>query len=885
MRTLRAWLARLGGLFNKQRRDRELADELESHLRFHIEDNLVAGMTAEEARRQALVRLGGMEQTKEEYRDQRGVPMLRIFWYGIRLSFRTLRKNPGFAAVAILTLALGIGANTAMFSVVYAALLAPLPYPHPDQLVMVWSQVNGHRNTVSTADFLDWQRESSAFQGLVAWSGGLFSLSSSGHPEVLQARIVSPNFFSMQGIPIALGRGFLSEEGVQGNEHVVILTHRLWQTRFGGDPAIVGEQIRLNSESYTVDGVLAAGMSDRFESQIFMPLAFAPQQMTRDYRWLSVMGRLKPNVTTAQANDDMDSVARRIADAYPAADRGWSVHVEPLKNDYTSQDTIKDFWLLLGAVGFLLLIACANVANLLLARSTIRRKEVAIRSALGATRAQLFVQFLAENLSLSFLGGAFGIGLAWALLQAIVALLPPYSIPTEADVSVNLTVLLFSITATLLAGVLCGCAPAWQSSHRGPGEVLKEGGRSSSTVGRHGVRRALVVTEFALALALLSGAALVLHSFWKLTRADLGFREDHILTFRLPVTSTRFSNADQITAFYRQLLEKIDATPGVSSAAVATGMPILGDFGSKSFSVVGHSFEAARPSTGFSMVTPDYFRTFGIQITQGRAFTEQDLAGGDRVVAVNETLARRYFANADPLQQRLIIQPSLPGSVPGTRILGDAVEWRVAGVFRDVKSSDPASVQAPEVLVPFWQNPWPSAQIALRTSGNPTDVTNSVAAIVQSVDPDMGLDAVRTMDQVVDQSRSGYRFATVLFAGFAGVALMLAAIGIYGVMSFAVSQRTNEIGLRMALGAVPQQVLLLVLREGIALALVGLAIGLAGAYAVGRLMESTLYQVTATDPMAIGAVAGVLLLSAVAASLVPARRAMRVDPMVALRHE
>jgi putative ABC transport system permease protein len=883
MRTLRCWLLRLTSPLRSRQSERELADELDSHLCFHIEDNLRAGMTPEEARRQALIKLGGVEQTKQEYRDRRGLPTLRTFWQGIRLSLRTLRKNPGFASVAVLTLALGIGANTAMFSVVYGALLAPLPYPKPDQLVMVWSQVNGHRNSISTADFLDWQRESSAFQDLVAWSNGTYSLSSSSRPEVLTARIVSPDFFTMQGIPIALGRGFLAAEGTPGNDHVVIMTHRLWQTRFGGDPSIVGRQIRLNGESYAVVGVLSAGMSDRFESQIFIPLAFIPQQITRDYRWLVVMGRLKPGVSIAQANADMDSVTHHMAETYPASDGGWSARVEALRNDFTGQDTIKDLWLLLGAVGFVLLIACANVANLLLARATIRRREVAIRSALGATRSQLFTQFLAESLALSVIGGVLGIGLAWALLHAIVALLPPYSIPTEADVSLNLSVLVFSAVATLLAGVLCGCAPAWQSSHRSPNDVLKEGGRTGAGAGRHGVRRALVVTEFALALALLSGAALVLHSFWKLARADLGFRQDHLLTFRLPVGATRLSNADQINAFYRQLLDKIEAIPGVSSATVATGAPILGDFGSKSFSVAGHSSDdpSSRPSAGFTMVTPGYFRTFGIQITQGRGFTDQDLAGVVPVMMVNQTLAHRYLANVDPLEQQLFIRPS----IPGTRTLADPVEWRVVGVFRDVQSADPGSNQTPEVLVPFWQNPWPGADIALRTTGNPADATNSVAAIVQSVDPDLGIDRVRTMDQIIDESLSGYRFATVLFAGFAGVALMLAAIGIYGVMSFAVSQRTNEIGLRMALGAAPRRVLLLVLREGMTLALIGLAVGLGGAYAVGRLMESTLYQVTAIDPLAIGAVAIVLLVSAVAASLIPARRAMRVDPMVALRHE
>jgi len=803
------------------------------------------------------------------------------FARNVRFGLRLLVKNPGFTCVALLALILGIGANTAIFSVVYAALLAPLPYPNPDQLVMVWSKVNGHNNSVSAGDYLDWKRQNSVFQEVVAWSEGTFSLSVAGHPEAMQTRIPSPGFFNMQGIPLMLGRDFLPEEGGPGRNHVVIMTHRLWQERFGSDLHIIGQQVRLNGEPYTAVGVLAAGMPDRFEAHLFVPLTITPERINHDRHWLVVMGRLKPGVTLQQANADMDGVTRRIAEVYPVSNKGWGASVEPLKNDFTSRDTIKNLWLLLGAVGFVLLIACANVANLLLARGTIRQKEVAVRFSLGATQWQLFSQLLTESLALAIIGGALGVGLAAMLLKVIVVLLPPFSIPTEADIRLNLPVLLFSLAATVLAGVLCGCAPAWQISRWNLSDALKEGGRSPSSGGRHGMRRTLVVIEFALSLSLLAGAGLVIHSFWKLTRVDLGFRQDHLLTFSLPIPVERFTQPEQITAFYRQLLERIEALPGITSAAASTGAPIVGTNWGMAFSIAGQPAvdRSSRPSAGFTMVTPEYFRTFGIPILKGRSFTEQDGAGGLPVAIVNETFVKKYLANVDPLTQIVVVQQLRLGT------LGPPIEWHIVGVYPDVHNEGVRGEGFPEINVPLWQSPLPLIRITVRTGGDPASIANSIAAAVRSVDSDLPLDQVRTMDQIVDESLAGERFSTVLFASFAGVALLLAAIGIYGVMSFTVAQRTHEIGLRMALGAGPQQVLQLVLKEGMLLALVGLSVGLAGTYFVGRVMKTVLYQVSATDPAAIGAVTAVLLLSALLACYIPARRATQVDPMVALRDE
>jgi len=875
-------LLRLRALLFRRRMDQDLDEELQLHLEMQTRKNLARGLSPEQARREARLQFGHIEAAKEECREIRGINFIETLWRDGHYAARSFSRTPGFTTVALLALMLGIGANTAIFSVVYAVLLAPLPYPNPDQLVMVWSKVNGHRNSVSSGDYLDWKRQNSVFQDIGAWTGQIFNLSISGTPEVVQARVTSPGLLNMQGIRFSMGRDFLPEEGEPGKDHVVVMTHRMWKS-LGEDPAIIGQQIRLNGEPYTVIGVLVPGMADRFESQLMVPLAFHPDQVTHDRRSLLVMGRLKPGVSLQQANADMDAITRHIAQIYPVSSKGWSASVEALHHDFTSPEMIKGLWLLMGAVGFVLLIACVNVANLLLARGTVRQKEVAVRAALGARRSQLFSQFLTESVALALLGGLLGVGFAWAMLRAIIATLPPFSIPTEADVHLSLPVLFFSLAATLVAGMLCGCAPAWQSSRWDLSGTMKEGGRSSFSAARHGLRRSLVVMEFALALTLLSGAGLAMHSFWKMTQVDLGFRKDHLLTFSLNIPNTRLTGPEQMTAFYRQLLDKIRTLPGVSSASVSTGMPVRGTRFGRAFSIAGQPLRdpASRPGAGFNMVTPEYFNTFGIELVKGRNFTEQDVAGSVPVAIVNETFAKRYLSNLDPLTQRVLVDQVAPGAnTPGA-----AVEWHIVGIYRDVRNAGVRDQGFPEIVVPFWQSPWPNASIEVRTNGDPAGLNNSVAAAVRSVDPDLGLQQVRTMDQIVEESIAADWFATVFLATFAAMALLLATIGIYGVMSFAVAQRTHEIGLRMALGARPVQVLRLVLGEGLSLAVAGLALGLIGTYFVGRVMKSILYGITPADPLSVGSVLAVLLISALLASYIPARRATRVDPMIALRAE
>ncbi|HKQ04615.1 MAG TPA: ABC transporter permease [Blastocatellia bacterium] len=802
----------------------------------------------------------------------------------LRYSVRMLMKRPGFTAMAVLTLALGVGATTAIFSVVYATLFESLPYPKPEQLVMVWSQVNQGRNSVSAGDYLEWKRRSTSFQYLEAWSGATFNVATAERPEQIQAALMTPGFFRMTGTPMWLGRDFLPEEGEAGKDHVVIMTHRMWSQYFGADQGIIGQQIRMNGEPYTVIGVAPPGMRDRQPSQFMLPLAFRPEQINHQAHSLLVMGRLKEGVSLQQANAEMQAISRQLAEELPQTNANWAASVEPLQNNFIPEKTIKNLWLLLGAVAFLLLIGCVNIANLLLARGTTRQREVAIRAALGATRARIFGQFLTESLVLAIIGGALGVYLGGVIINGIVAIMPPQMLPSEADVRVSVPVLLFTLFASLFAGLLSGCAPAWQASRLDLNEVIKQGGRTGAGVAGRGVRRVLVVVEFALALTLLAGGGLALRSFWNLTRLDLGVRTDHVLTFFLPVPQGRFRQAERISPYYRQLLEKIESVPGVETATVMTGAPLRGTGINRVFRIAGAPpiDPGARQSVGLQMVTSGYFETFGIGLVKGRHFTEEDTAASQRVAMVNETFANRYLPDADPLTQRIVLSQTIPGNPQG----GSEGEWQIVGVFHDTRGGEGLrGDDAPVIYVPFWQSPWLRASIAVRTAGDPERITSSLAAAIQSVDPDLPLAGVKTLNQLLSESLAFDRFAMVLYGSFAALALLLAAIGIYGVMAFAVAQRTHEFGIRMALGAGGRQILLLVLREGVALALLGLGLGLGGAYLVGRAMQSTLYGVMALDIVAFSAVAAVLLASAALACYFPARRASRVDPMVALRDE
>jgi predicted permease len=579
----------------------------------------------------------------------------------------------------------------------------------------------------------------------------------------------------------------------------------------------------------------------------------------------------------------MDRVTANIAKDNPKSNKGWGARVDPLKNDFLPPERIQTLWLLLGAVGFVLLIACVNVANLVLAKGTTRQKEIAVRASLGASRANIFAQFLTENLVLALIGGALGVGLGAALLRWLAVSLPQGTLPSEAQLTLNLPILFFCLGASTLAGLLFGCAPAWYAMRVDPGEALKEGGRSSSGAGRHGLRRVLVIGEFALALSLLTGAGLAIHSFWNLTRLDLGVNTYHVHTFFLPVPDSRPKEPAQISSYYRQMLASIKSVPGVESASVSVGIPLEGPGIGMPFTIAGQpefADPSQRPGAGFMMVTPDYYKTFGIQMIRGRAFTDQDTAATVRVAVVNEKFVQKFFKDKDPLQQRLMVEELIPGVTK----LGAAVSWQIVGVFHNVRAGGFRD-DFPEIDIPFWQIPWPQANFGVRTTGDPERMFKSIAAAVHSIDPQVALATPRTLDQVKSEMLAGDRFTMVLYGAFAVVALLLAAVGIYGVMAFTVAQREHEIGLRMALGASRGNVVNLVLKEAMALAFIGLGLGLIGAYLVGRAMHSTLFGVAAMDFSAITVVALVLLSAALLASWLPARRAAGVEPMQALRGE
>jgi len=800
----------------------------------------------------------------------------------LRYAIRQLIKSPVFTLTAVLTLALGIGANTAIFTVVYGTLLAPMPYPEPNQLVMVWSKIQGDRNGISAGDYTDWKNQSTVFSDLCAFTGGSFNLATKDQPEYVEGQFTSPGMYKMMGTPFLYGRDFLPEEGTLGREHEVVLMNKLWK-RLGSDPKIVGKTIRIDGTPYTVVGVLGPGVADRLNQSLIVPLAFKPEQLNHDFHWLLAMGRMKPGVTLQQAQANMDAVAANIATAYPKSNKGWGAIVHPLQNDFLPKERIQTLWILLGAVGFVLLIACVNVANLLLAKGTTRQKEVALRAALGASRRNIFTQFLTENLLLALTGGVVGIGVGVVALRGLVAIMPMNTLPSEADLSLNIPVLLFSLAASTLAGLLFGCAPAWYATRVDPAEALKEGGRSGTGAGRHRLRRVLVVGEFALALTLLTGAGLAIHSFWNLTRVDLGVETTHIQTFYLPVPDARPKDPRQITAYYQQMLASIKAVPGVLDASASSGLPLEGAGFGMPFTIAGQpefADPSQRPDSSFGMVTPDYFKTFGIQVLRGRAITDEDNAGSVRVAMVNEEFVNKFFKGKDPLQQRLMVEELIPVVTK----LGAPVPWQIVGVFHNVRRGGFRD-EFPEIEIPFWQIPWPSANIAVRTAGDPEIMTKSIAAAVHAVDPQIALADQRTMDEIKSLNLSGDRFTMVLFGSFAVVALLLAGVGIYGVMAFTVAQREHEIGLRMALGASRSHVVNLVLKEALVLAGIGLAVGLVGAFFVGKALHSTLYGIGSMDFTATGAVAVLLVSASLVASWVPARRAAAVEPMRALRSE
>jgi putative ABC transport system permease protein len=869
-------------LAHRQHIEEDLDAEIRAHFDILIERNIAKGMSHQTARREATLEFGGREQVKQAVREARLGAAIGARLRDVRYALRGLRNHPGFAAIVLLTLALGIGANTAIFTVDYATLLAPLPYPDPDRLVMVWARFQEQRNRVSAGDFTDWKRQSKTFEDLNASGSDDFNIATRDRPEFVEGMDATPGYYGMLGKPLFLGRNFLFAEGEPGNQHVVILTHRLWQ-HLGANLKIIGTPMQINGESYTVVGVLAPGTADRWDEELIVPLVFKPEDLndhaSRD--WL-VTGRLKPGLTIGQAQAELSAISAKEAKDYPGSNRGWGALVQPFRNNFLSGERQLTLWLLLGAVGFLLVIACLNVANLLLARGITRQREVAIRNSLGATEAAIFAQFLTESLALAIMGGLLGIAAGYAMVRGLIAVMPPNALPAEADLRLNVSILIVMSAVATLTGVCFGCAPAWYASRRNAAGLLKEGERSGTGVSGHRLRRALVIAEFALALPLLAAAGLAVHSLWKLTHVDLGVRTDHILGFYLnSVPLEKNPGQTNVSTYYRRMFASIEALPGVSRVCAMTYLPVEGLHWEMPFSIAGqpaYANPSLRPHADLQTATPGYFDTFGIRILKGRAFNDDDIASGMKVAMVNEAFAKRFLHGVNPIQQRVVMENAYDA---GHSL---AVEWQIVGVFHNVKSRG-SREDSPEIDISFWQAGSSEAGIGVRTVKDPAAMIRSISTAVAAVDPQAAIYKPRTMEQVHDEVLANDRFTVILFAGFAVVALSLATVGIYGVMAFSVNQRSHEFALRMALGAARNRVVALIVKEGFVLACTGLGLGLIGAVLVGHAMQSILFGVVAVDFSTLAAVGLLLLLAALLACYLPARRVTRHDPMIALRHE
>jgi putative ABC transport system permease protein len=799
----------------------------------------------------------------------------------IRYAVRNLLKRPGFTAVAVITLALGIGANSAIFSAINALLLKPLPIPNQDRVVAIWDKnpSRGYEhNEVAFANYLDWRAQNHSFDQLALERWWSTNLTGGDQPERIQGFQVTANFFDVIGIKPVQGRNFLEEENQPGKDSVAIIAHSLWQRRFGSDPAIVNKTITTNGVPRTVIGVLPEGFNYPKGAEVYAPIAMTPQLIkSRDFHSFYVIGRLKDGVTLQSAQSDIDTIAGRLATQYPDTNVGLGATVYPIVAD-TTRVYSTAMWIMMAAVGFVLLIACANVANLMLARAGGRQKEIALRAALGASRWRIVRQLLVECLIIALLGGAAGVVIAlWGidLLRAA----NPGDAAKYADgwknFTLNYQVLAFTLGLSLLSGFVFGLAPAWQVSKPNVNDALKEGGRQGGA-GSHRLRSLLVISEIALSLMLLIGAGLFIRSFAALLKSNPGFNPEGVVTANLNLPVAKYKDESQRANFYADLIQRVRTLPGVQSAAVVNYIPLGGSNSSDDFLIEG----APEPKPGqenvgrYRVCTPDYFQTMGISILKGRGFNDQDKAGSLPVVIVNETLARKYWPAGDALGKRIRFYGPL-----------DKAPWmQIVGIVQDVKHELNSPV-TPEYYLPHPQDSWNAMVLVARTSVDPGSLAAPIRQQVSAIDRDLPVFDVKTMQEVRALSIAVYSIGSVTMTIFAIVALLLAAVGIYGVMAFAVSQRTQEIGIRMALGARALDVLKLVLRNGMFLAAIGAVIGLAGAFAITRFMSSLLFGVSPTDIWTFALVTMGLLLVALFACFIPARRATKVDPMIALRYE
>ena len=889
---------RLEGLGLSPAREAEIVEELSQHLDDQYEQALSHGATEESAREAVLTELSQNDVLATSLkRVERRVPQNPIqmgtekktniiadLRQDVRYGLRMLLKNPGFTAIAVLALALGIGANSAIFSVVNGLLLRPLPYKNPGQLMVIWenaSHLGFPKNTPSPANFLDWQKQATLFQGMAAFAERTFNLTGVGEPERLEGRRVSANLFDLLGVKPILGRSFVQEDDKPGTK-IALLNESLWKRRFGSDPAVIGRSLALNGESYTVVGVLPNSVRlpafGNWRDQVWVPMAFpAEEAAQRGNHFLEVIGRLKPGVTLAQARAEMETITARLAQQYPEENTRISSVVNPLHEEIVG-NMKPALLILLGAVAFVLLIACANVANLLLARAAARHKEIALRLALGADRARLTKQLLVESVMLSLLGAAVGLVFAYAGLQVLTRFIPADVAHAEM-ITIDAKVLVFTLIVALVTGLIFGLAPASQAAHSNLNDTLKEGGRDAGA-GPRGkrLRSALVIAEVAVSFILLIGAGLLINSFMHLRNLDPGFRADHLLALNVDLSEVKYPDTARRTAFFDEVVRRVQALPGVRSVAVAGNLPFTYNGDSMPIGVEGIPDPPPDqwPDVIWRTVGPNYFSTMGISLVRGRDFNDQDTLDTTLGVVISEKTAKHYWPNEDPIGKRL-----KPGSTAGSS------PWRtVIGVVKDVRQNDFVAEPKMQMYFSFRQvKSLVANALVVRTAVDPLSLAASVRNSVWAVDKDQTVANMDSMEHIVAGAVARQRFSMLLLAIFAGVALVLAAVGIYGVMSYSVAQQTREIGIRMALGAQRSDVLKMTIKQGLKLVGLGLVIGLAAAFVLTRVMATLLFGISATDPLTFITISFVLLVVAMLASYIPSVRAMRVDPMVALRYQ
>jgi predicted permease len=894
MRLLRALFLRLAALFRKDRHEREVADEMESHLAMHIEDNRRAGMSAPEARRQALIKLGGLEQTKEIVRERRGLPLLEVLLQDLRYGARMLAKNPGFTLVATVTLALGIAVNATMFSLVSAFLLRR-PSAHDPERVVVVTSINpapafqADLSPLSAPNYLAWREANHVFADTAAadeyrsinlTSQGQFA--EAGKPEVLRSAAVSSNYFGVLGVSPRLGRTFADGEDLPGRDHVVILSHELWERHFGSDVSLIGRTIRLNRENYTVVGVMPRNFQLLgFAPHLWTPLVLTAADQTasaRKDRSLYFFARLKPTVTIDQARAEMVSLAHRAEENFPESEKGWGAALRTLPDFLISAFGIRSgLAIMMSTVGFVLMIACANVAGLLLARSARRRKELAVRLALGAGSLRIIRQLLTENLLIALLGGGAGLALAYWGINFMRARLTFNAGIAAVPISLDSNVLLFTVVVSMACALLCGFAPALEASRTDINTHLKDESRASSPSRSHSRLRTVMVTgEIALALFLLVGTGLLIRGIFQIEHQSLGFNADHLLTAAVTLDTAHYKDANQQSAFVRDILPRLQRLPGAQAVAVTSDLPSTGP-GTVTLQIKGQPDLPAnqRPTALHVVVTADYFQTAGIPLLRGRAFTDTDSATTPRVILVNQEFVRRNLKDQEPLGKQIRLDVS--GAPPG---------WaEIVGVVGNVKTFSEATTDDPTAYEFFLQRPVTSFSLMVRSTADPDSLAPALREAVAQADAELPLDRLMSMPTVIERQRGGDELFTRILGCFAVLALILSAIGIYGLIAYSVGQRTHEIGIRLALGANHRDVLRMVLWEGLKMAAIGTAVGLAMALPLPKLFDAMFFGLHFSELRLFFIVPLAILFVAMLATYIPARRATRVDPMVALRYE